>query len=71
MVERLLRATQSAVDSVAVEFAAGVITDVEAALAHELVDRGVLEMSDEWIRGMATRIRAGEAVHVPTVDELP
>jgi hypothetical protein len=71
MVERLLRATQSAVDAVSAGLAAGAISDVEASLAHELADRGVLEMSDEWIHGIATRIRAGEAVRVPTVDELP
>lgn len=71
MVARLLRATQGAVDTVAAEHAAGIISDVEVCLARELAHRGVLEMSDEWIHDVAARIRAGELVHVPTIDELP
>lgn len=29
-----------------------------------------MDMSDEWIQGVATRIRAGESVDLPTFDEL-
>jgi hypothetical protein len=70
MVERLLRVTRTVIETVAADFAAGLVTDVEGALERALVAHGVMDMSDEWIHGVATRIRANETVHLPTFDEL-
>lgn len=70
MVERLLKVTQAVIDTVAVGHAAGLVSDVEGTLGRELAAHGVMDMSDEWIRTVATKIRAGEAVHLPTIDEL-
>ena len=70
MVERLLGVTQTAILAVAADFAAGLVTDVEGDLGRELAGHGVMDMSEEWIHAVATRIRAGETVHLPTIDEL-
>jgi hypothetical protein len=70
MVDRLLRVTQSVVDTVAVCFGAGLVDDVPGTLDRELAERGVLAMSTTWIHDIATRIRAGEDVRLPSVDEL-
>lgn len=70
MVERLLRVTQTVIDTVGAEFAAGLVTDVEGALERGLGGHGVMDMSDEWIHAVANRIRAGETEHLPTVDDL-
>lgn len=70
MVERLLRVTRTVIDTVAADFAAGLVTDVEGALGRALAVHGVMDMSDEWLHGVATRIRAGETVPLPTFDEL-
>ena len=70
MVDRLLRVTQTVIDTVAAEFAAGLVTDAEGALGRELVGHGVMDMSDEWIHAVAHRIRCGETVRLPTIDEL-
>ena len=40
------------------------------ALGRALSAHGVMDMSDQWIQGVATRIRAGESVDLPTFDEL-
>lgn len=70
MVERLLRATRTVIETVAAEFSAGQVPDVEGALGRGLRDHGVMDMSEEWIHAVADRIRAGQAVHLPTFDEL-
>ncbi|PVG81135.1 hypothetical protein DDE18_20220 [Nocardioides gansuensis] len=70
MVDRMLRATQTAVDTVAACFGAGLIDDLAGTLGRELAGRGVWAMSEEWIRNTATRIEAGEAVRLPSVDDL-
>jgi hypothetical protein len=70
MVERLLKVTQAVIDTVAVGHAAGLVSDIEGNLGRELAAPGVMDMSDEWIRTVAAKIRAGEAVHLPTIDEL-
>lgn len=70
MVDRMLRATQTAVDTVAACFGAGLIDDVPGSLGQELAGRGVLGMSEEWIHDTAARIQAGETVRLPSVDDL-
>jgi len=70
MVERLLGVTRAVIDTVANRHAAGLVSDVEGTLGRELADHGIMDMSDAWIHAVATRIRAGEMVHLPTMDEL-
>lgn len=71
MVERLLCATQGVIDAVSADFAAGLVHDLEGRLGRDLAEHGVLAMSEEWMGDTVARIRAGETVRLPTVDELP
>jgi len=70
MLERLLAVAQRTIDQIDLRNDLGAVDNLAETLTTELGCRGINDLSAEWIEDVAARIRAGQAVRLPSSNEL-